>query len=85
MQIYDGLHKGSDMKRFCTLNLMIPMEAKIDGSNIPKPHLIFHASSFKPGEDWNVSEKNEWDQNVIVSFQENAWVEAKGYKYGLEK
>ena len=82
-EVYDGVTKGSDMKRFCTLNLMIPMEINDDSSNIPKPHIIFSASSYKTGEDWSASEREEWPDNVIISFQENAWVERRGFKYGV--
>jgi hypothetical protein len=37
------------------------------------------------GDIWAVSEREQWPSNVIVSFQENAWVERKGFKYGVSK
>ena len=84
-EVYDGCSKGVDIKRLCTLNLMIPMQVSADLSNIPKPHIIFSASAYKVGDDWAVSEREQWPSNVIVSFQENAWVERRGFKYGVYK
>ena len=84
-EVYDGIGKGCDMKRFCTLNLIVPMRTKDDFSNVPQAHIIFAASEFKPGEEWMKAERDLWAPDVIVSFQENAWVDSKGYKYGLRK
>ena len=68
------------MKRFCTLNLIVPMRTKDDFSNVPKPHIIFTASEFKPGDEWIKAERDLWAPDVIVSFQENAWVDSREYK-----
>ena len=57
-EVYDGVSKASDVKRFCTLNLMIPMEVNEDSSNIPKPHIIFSASGYKVGDDWAATERD---------------------------
>ena len=61
------------------------MEVSADLSNIPKPHIIFSASAYKVGDDWAVSEREQWLSNVIVSFQENTWVVRKGFKYEVSK
>ena len=84
-EVYDGCSKGVDIKRLCTLNLMIPMQVSADLSNIPKPHIIFSASAYKVGDDWAVSGREQWPSNVIVSFQENTWVVRKGFKYEVSK
>ena len=67
-----------DVKRFCSLNLTIPMEVKDDLSNVVRPHIIFRATKFTRGEDWNQKDKDGklerdlWDKRVDVSFQQNA-------------
>ncbi len=73
-------------KRFCTLNLTVPMEVCPDhNKNLPMPHLIF-CGTFKGGEDWaNKEERSKWDPRVVVSFQENVWVNARTHIYGLKK
>jgi hypothetical protein len=73
-------------KRFCTLNLTVPMEVCPDhNKNLPMPHLIF-CGTFKGGEDWaNKEERSKWDPRVVVSFQENVWVNARTNIYGLKK
>ena len=48
-----------------------------------KAHLIFQASTFKEGK--NKDEVAKWDPRVIVSFQENAWVDARTHIHGLKK
>ena len=52
---------------------------------IPKPHLVFKGK-YQSGDDWHdKSEIEEWDSRVVVSFQENAWVDAKTHRLGLDK
>ena len=49
--IWDSTYDSSDVKRFCTLNLTIPMEVQENLGNIMKPHLVFKATRFVRGED----------------------------------
>ena len=49
--IWDSTYDSSDVKRFCTLNLTIPMEVQEDLGNIIKPHLVFKATRFVRGQD----------------------------------
>ena len=49
--IWDATYDSSDVKRFCTLNLTIPMEVNEDFSNLVRPHLVFKATKFLRGED----------------------------------
>lgn len=85
IEVYDAVGNDSDTKRFCTLNLFGGMMLRGDMANQVKPHLVFSASKFRAGEDWDEEERLQWDPGVIVSFQENAWVDAQTHKYGLEK
>lgn len=82
--VYDGFGKETDVKRFCTLNLFGAMDYRDDGLNIPKPHVVFNGT-FKPGSEWHDEEEREqWDKRVYVSFQENAWVDARTHILGLK-
>ena len=78
----------NDEKRFCSLNLTLPMELHeaiknvdtIHGLdniyNYPKAHIVFKAKKFQTADDWHdQEERQQWDPRVIVSFQENAWVD----------
>jgi hypothetical protein len=72
-------------KRFCTLNLTISMRVRPDCRNVPKCHLVFRGG-FKGGKDWvDAEERAKFYPQVVVVFQENAWVDAKTKLYGLEK
>ncbi len=83
--VYDSVGKGSDTKRFCTLNLFGAMQHREDGKNVPKPHLVFQGKS-QPGCDWHDKEEVAlWDSRVVVSFQENAWVDGETHRYGLKE
>jgi hypothetical protein len=44
-------------KRFCTLDLAVPMKVHLDHKNVPKCHLIFRGV-FKGGEEWADTEKH---------------------------
>ena len=84
--VYDAVGKDSDTKRFCTLNLFGAMLHKRSGLNIPPPHLVFAASGFREGANWHdAAERAMWDPRVVVSFQENAWVDAETHMYGLKE
>ena len=77
-----------DAYQFCTLNLAVPMKLRPDKLNLTKAHLVFQASGFREGKDWGDkdAELSQWDPSrVIVSFQENAWVDARTHIYGLEQ
>ena len=56
--IWDATYDAEDVKRFCTLNLIIPMEVADDLSNLVRPHLVFKASKFVQGEDWSRKDEN---------------------------
>ena len=49
--IQDSTFDSSDTKRFCSLNLTIPMDVKEDLTNLVRPHLVFKATKFIRGED----------------------------------
>ena len=84
--VYDAIGKDSDVKRFCTLNLFGSMWNREDRLYTPKPHLVFEASGFRHGSEWQDREEAAlWDDRVVVSFQENAWVDAETHMYGLEE
>ena len=50
--IWDGVGNESDDKRFFTLNLWIPMNPCEDGKNNVKPVIVFRASKFTPGDEY---------------------------------
>ena len=56
--IWDSTYDSEDTKRFCTLNLTIPMSTSQQESNLIKPHLVFKATKFLRGEDWIVKDSN---------------------------
>ena len=49
--IWDASYNSSDVQRFCTLNLTIPMEVNEDFSNVVRQHLVFKATRFVRGEN----------------------------------
>ena len=56
--IWDATYDSADVKRFCTLNLTIPMAVEEDLGNLIKPHLVFKATKFVRGEDWCKKDEN---------------------------
>ena len=89
--IQDATFDANDTKRFCTLNLTIPMELDKDQRNLVRSHLVFKATKFIRGEDqiWKnphgTLERDLWDKRVDVSFHPNAWVDTETNLYGLDK
>ena len=84
--LVSAIGKDGDVKRFCTLNLFGAMWNREDGLNIPNPHLVFEASCFKNSSEWHDQEEvSLWDTRVVVSFQENAWVDAQTHMFGLKE
>ena len=84
-EVYDATSKSSDTKRFCTLNLFVPMTLRPDMANLPNPHVVF-SGKFQTGNEWHDPDERElWDDGVAVSFQENAWVDTPTHIYGLEE
>jgi hypothetical protein len=89
--VWVGVGDESDSKRFCSLDLMIPMEVLPDFSNLPKPHVVFRATSFKTAADWvglttdGRLERDCWHPNVTVSFQKCAWVDTQTNVYGMQQ
>lgn len=89
--VWVGVGDEADAKRFCSLDLMIPMEVLADLSNLPKPHIVFRASAFKAGSDWTgltasgELERDCWHVGVIVSFQKCAWVDTATNVYGMKQ
>ena len=51
--IWDSTYDSGDVKRFCTLNLTIPMlvSPDLNNHNLIRPHLVFKATKFVRGED----------------------------------
>ena len=76
--IQDATFDSEDVKRFCTLNLTIPMTVEDDLRNLVRPHLVFKATNFKAGENQEKKtkegqlERELQDERVDVSFQANA-------------
>ena len=86
IKIYDAVGKEGDKKRFCTLNLYGCMELRDDLANLPRVHVVFNASMFQTADDWhNQDERKEWDPRCLVSFQENAWVDAKTHIHAMDE
>ena len=56
--IQDATFDSKDTKRFCTLNLTIPMELDQDLRNLIRPHLVFKATKFVRGEDQLQKDQN---------------------------
>ena len=84
-EVYNAVSSDADMKRFCTLNLFVPMKTRDDGKNVSVPHLVFRGT-FQDRKDWHDKEEQElWDDRVAVSFHPNAWVDAQTHMIGLEK
>ena len=55
-----------------------------DLRNLPKPGLVFSATEFITTDDWHEQEEAAiWDDCVLVSFQENLWVEITTYQRHL--
>ena len=67
------------------------MVVEDDLSYMVRPHLVFKATSFVWGEGQSTRdadgtlERDLQDKRVDISFQENAWVDAKTNLYGLSK
>lgn len=84
--VYDAVGNENDFRRFCTLDLVIPMKVADDLGNLPKPGVVFSASKFMSAEDWHdQDEAAEWDDRVVVSFQDNAWVDSNTYQHHLRE
>ena len=84
-EIYDCTSTDKDTHRFCTLNLAGPMKLKDGQSKLIKMRIVFQATSFKEEKDWGENDEvAKWGPRVIVSFQENYWVDAKSHVYGLK-
>ena len=83
-EVYDSMTTNGDEKRFATLNLFFPMLRRDDMTNIPKSHIVFCATSFQMADQWHdQEERQKWHKDVVVSFQENAWVNARTHIHGL--
>ena len=68
-EVYDSIMNPNDEKRFCTLNLTVPMELHEDQKNFPKAHIVFKASNFQTSDDWHDQEERDWwYPRVVVSF-----------------
>ena len=62
------------------------MTLRQDNANHLKPHLVFKASKFQSGEDWHdEEERQQWDPRCVISFQENAWVDAETHIHAMNK
>ena len=62
------------------------MEIREDGLGIPPPGVVFKASKYQTAEEWHDREEAaKWHPGVVVSFQENAWVNAKTHMHQLRE
>ena len=83
-EVYDSVMNPNNERRFCTLNLTVPMELRKDRKKFPKAHIDFKASNFQTADGWNDQEEcNGWNLRVVVSFQENVWVDTPIQLHGL--
>ena len=86
--VFDSTSKGSDSKRFCTLNLFIPMlcvmpdvAAGIRG-NYSRPCVMFQAKE-KEGDDWfDEAEREKWG-DCHVTFNPHAWADQEQSRLAL--
>ena len=84
-EVYDATGTSSDTKRFATLNLFSPMKLLEDESNYVKCHVVF-SGKFQTADEWHDQEERQlWDPDVVVSFQENAWVDTPTHIHGLRE
>ena len=84
--MYDSFMKPNDEKRFCNLILTVPMELREDRKNFPTAKIVFKAYKFRTVDEWhNQEERNGWDPRVVVSFQDNAWVDTSTHLHGLDE
>ena len=49
--IWDSMYNSAEVKRFCALNLTIPMAVEKVLGDLVKPHVVFKATKFVRGED----------------------------------
>ena len=49
--VYDAIGNENEFRRFCTLDLVIPMKVEEDLSNLPKPDVVFSATNFMTADD----------------------------------
>ena len=90
--VYDAVGNENDFRRLCTLNLVIPkktnktkLKVEDDLSNLPKPGVVFSANSFMTEDYWHEQEDAAlWDDHVLVSFQENSWVDSSTYQHHIQ-
>ena len=74
-EILDTTGGEKDCYRSASLCITVPGKIDVDGSNFPKWMIIFRGS-FCDGDDWwSEDERKEWHPDVVVSFQENAWMD----------
>eukprot|EP00956_Cyclotella_meneghiniana_P034117 scaffold101589_cov36-Cyclotella_meneghiniana.AAC.9 len=50
-EVYDSTLNDEAIKRFCTLNLAVPMSCRDDKENVPKPHLQSYSGKEREGRD----------------------------------
>ena len=50
-EVYDSFMNPNDEKRFCTLNLTVPMELHEYWKNFPKAHIVFRLSNFQTDDE----------------------------------
>ena len=50
-KVYNSVMNPNDEKRFCDLNLTVPMELREERKNFPKVHIVFKASHFQTADE----------------------------------
>ena len=83
-KVYNSVMNPNDKKRFCTLKFIVTMEMHEYRKNYPKAHIVFKASNFQTADYWKDQEEhNGWDTRVVVSFQDNLWVDTPTHLHVL--
>ena len=83
---YDAVGNENDFCKLYTLDLVIPMDVEEDLSNLPNPGVVFIATNFMIEDDRHDQEDADlWYDCVLVSFQENAWVEITTYQHHIKE
>ena len=85
-KVYDPVMNPNAEKRFCIITLTVPLELREERKNFPQAHIVFKNYNFHTADDWHdQEERNRWDPRVVLSFQENEWVDTSAHLHGLDE
>ena len=95
-EVYDAVMDPTNEKRFCSLNLTLPMDLHDEFKkvktiyglknihNYPRAHVVFKATKFQTANEWHDQDnRKKGDSSVVVLFQENAWIDTKTHLRGI--